>query len=63
MEERLQIDIDFQDACKDLEIVPQIPNLDAIPLTYREDVLKYYKELVIADALLLKLDEEFQRFK
>lgn len=46
----------FEMACYDLKIVPSIPSLEAIPETYRTEVLGFYKNLVISDALLLKMD-------
>ena len=39
----------FAKACEELNIVPQNPNLDAIPTKYRKVMLDLYRQLVIMD--------------
>lgn len=50
-------DLTFEEACQILDIVPSVPTLDAIPETYRNDVLDFYKSLVIGDALIKTIDD------
>lgn len=45
------LDDNFELACVQLDIIPSIPALGAIPLVYRHHVLNYYKNLVIQDAI------------
>lgn len=45
------LDDNFELACTQLDIIPSIPTLGAIPLVYRQQVLNYYKHLVIQDAI------------
>lgn len=41
----------FEKACKACGIVPQLPDLSAIPEELREEVLEHYKLLVVLKAV------------
>lgn len=41
----------FEEACKICGIVPQLPDLSAIPEELREEVLEHYKLLVVLKSM------------